>query len=51
MHVRVGMKIVCCLAGVEQAGRRKQLEIVSWLCRWLASVQKQSETLPKAKNS
>lgn len=51
MHVRVDMKIVGCLAGIEQVSRRKQLEIVSWLHRWLANVQKQSDTLPKAKNS
>lgn len=39
MHV--GMKIMYCLAGEEQAGRKQQL----------ASVQKQSEALRKAKNS
>lgn len=39
--VHVDMKIVCCLAGEEQARRKQQL----------ASVQKQSEALQKAKNS
>lgn len=39
--VRVGIKIVGYLAGEEQAGRKQQL----------VSVQKQSETLQKAKNS
>lgn len=43
------MKIMCSLAGMEHLSKRKQLEIVSLFHRWLASVQKQSKTLPKAK--
>lgn len=39
--VHVDMKIMCCLAGEEQARRKQQL----------ASVQKQSEALQKGKNS
>lgn len=39
--VHVDMKTLCYLAGEEQAGRKQQL----------ASVQKQSEALQKAKNS
>lgn len=51
VHVRVDVSIVCSLAGVEQATKMKQAEIVSWVHRWLASVLKQSEAIPEAKNS